>query len=70
MPAKEFKTAFSDLVYDIIKEDISDMNFMEFQGIMKMINNLICDKKEKKLFRILKFHFPEYFNRIKPLKVK
>lgn len=70
MPDKEFKTAFSDLVYDIIKEDISDMNFMEFQNIMKMINSLICDKKEKKLFRILKNHFPEYYNRIKPLKVK
>lgn len=70
MPAKEFKTSFSDLVYDIIREDISDMNFMEFQSIMKMINNLICDKKEKELFRILKFHFPEYYNQIKPIKVK
>jgi len=70
MPAKEFKTAFSDLIYDIIKEDISDMEFMEFQSILKMINSLICDKKEKELFRILKFHFPEYYNRIKPFKVK
>lgn len=70
MTVKEFKTVFSDFVYDIIREDISDMNFMEFQGIMKITNSLICDKKEKELFRILKFHFPEYYNRIKPLKVK
>jgi len=64
MPVSEYKTAFSDLVYDIVREDISDI---QFQGIMKFINSLICDKKEKELFRILKFHFPEYYNRIKPI---
>lgn len=67
MPVNEYKTAFSDLVYDIVREDISDI---EFKGIMKMISSLICNKKEKELFKILKFHFPEYYNRIKPLKVK
>ena len=67
MTVNEYKTAFSDLVYDIVREDIYDM---EFQSIMKMINSLICDKKEKELFRILKFHFPQYDDLIKPLKVK
>ena len=67
MAVNEYKTAFSDLVYDIVREDIYDM---EFQSIMKMINSLICDKKEKELFRILKFHFPEYYDRIKPIKLK
>ena len=65
MPVNEYKTAFSDLVYDIVREDISDM---EFQDIMKLISSLICDKKEKELFRVLKIHFPKYYNQIKPIK--
>lgn len=67
MTVNEYKTVFSDLVYDIVREDISDM---EFQDIMKLINSLICNKKEKELFRILEFHFPKYYNRAKPFKVK
>jgi len=67
LQVNEYKTAFSDLVYDIDSEDISDI---EFKGIMKLINSLICAKKEQELFRILKFHFPEYYNRIKPIKAK
>lgn len=65
MEVNEFKTAFSDLVYDIDSEDISDI---KFKGMMKMVNSLICAKKEQELFRISKFHFPEYYNRIKPIK--
>lgn len=70
MRVNEFKTAFSDLVYDIIRADVSDLDFMEFQNIMKMISILFCNKKERELFRILKLHFPEYYNHIKSTKVK
>lgn len=62
MTTKESKTAFSDLVFDITHEDISDK---EFQEVLKMINRLIWDKKEQKLLEVLKYHFPEYYNKNK-----
>lgn len=67
MPENEYKTAFADLVFDITREDISDK---EFQGIMKIINRLIWDRKEPELLELLKFHFPEYCQQNKPDKLK
>lgn len=65
MKEKEFKSAFFDLVYDVLREGVSDK---DFQFIMEIVNRIICDKKEKELLKILKFQFPEYYNLIKSIR--
>jgi len=69
MTAKEFKTAFHDLVIDMIMEDNSDKDFMKFKSILGMVNTLICDRKENDLTMVLRFHFPEYYKDYKPYEV-
>lgn len=66
MTTKEIKTAFSDLVFDITREEISDR---EFQDVLKMVNCIIWDKKEQELLEVLKHHFPEYYQQYKPDKL-
>jgi len=58
MTAKEFKTAFHDLVIDMIMEDNSDKDFMKFKSILGMVNALICDRKENDLTMVLSISFP------------
>jgi len=71
MPSlKEYKTAFSNLVAEIIIEDASSVDFIEFQSLIGMINTLIIDRKETELSMVLRLHFPEYYNDYKPFEVK
>ncbi len=71
MPSlKEYKTAFSNLVTEMITEDVTSSDFIGYQSVMGLINTLITDRKETELSMVLRLHFPEYYNDYKPFEVK
>ena len=70
MTLNEIKTAFHDLVIDMIMENNNNKDFGEFQSILGMIDTLFQDGKDNDLSMVLRLHFPEYYNNYKPFEVK
>jgi hypothetical protein len=62
MTNKEYKTAFHDLVFEINSEDATNINFFKFQNTLKLVSTLLRNNKERELNKILRLHFPEYYN--------